>query len=288
MATLSGIFPAVVTPFRNGAFDDAAFSAYLRWLLDAGVHGLVPCGTTGEAATLTIDEYAQVVRATVRAADGTVPVIAGAGSNDTAHAIELSRVAAACGASALLQVTPYYNKPTPAGLLAHYRAIAAATDLPIILYNVPGRTGCNMSPAVVAELAQIPTIVGLKDASGSLVQATDHLRTSPTNFGLYCGDDMINFPLYALGYHGAISVTANVRPHECVAQWNAWVAGDVVTAQRLHRELHAITLALFLESNPIPVKTVLAAMGKCAEEWRLPLTPPAPDNKARILAALRG
>lgn len=284
---LNGIFPALVTPFRNNRFDEASFRSYVQWLLESGVHGLVACGTTGEAATLTRDEYAQVIRCAVEEAGGKVPVIAGAGSNSTAQALELSQLAADCGANALLHVTPYYNKPTQAGLLAHYQVLELTTPLPILLYNVPGRTGCNLSAATVSELAQSPGIIGLKDASGSIAQATETMLGVPPHFRMFSGDDLLNYPLFALGYHGAISVTANILPREMVALWKETQDKNLLGAQAAHRSLYAINQALFLESNPIPVKTALAAMGKCAEEWRLPLTPMMPQTKAQLLTVLQ-
>ncbi|MBI4238988.1 MAG: 4-hydroxy-tetrahydrodipicolinate synthase [Deltaproteobacteria bacterium] len=283
----TGIFPAVITPFKGNAIDEAAFRDHVEWLITEGVHGLVPCGTTGEAGALTLEEYARVVRFTVAQARGRVPVIAGAGANITEKATQLTTLCTECKADGLLHVTPYYNKPTQEGLAQHFQAVAAATPLPIILYNVPGRTGVNLLPPTVARLAGINNIVGLKDASGSLTQATEHRAAVSDTFALLSGEDALNYPLYAIGYQGAISVTANVAPRRVAELWNAWQRGDTATAARLHQALYALNQALFIESNPIPVKTALALMGRCEEAWRLPLTPMAPANRDRLAAVLR-
>lgn len=287
MTKFSGVLPAIITPFRNGAVDTRALGEHVEWLIAEGVHGIVPCGTTGEAVTLSHDEYALVISTAIQHARGRVPVIAGAGSNSTAHAVENAKICRELKSDGLLVVTPYYNKPTQDGLCAHFLSVAAASDgLPIILYNVPGRTGVNMTAATVAKLAAHPSIVGLKDASGAIAQATEHLLAANPGFTLFSGEDLLNAPLYALGYHGAISVTANVAPALQVALWNAARTNDVVKLQTLHRELFALNQAMFFESNPLPVKTALAAMGRCAEEWRLPLTPMQDATKVQLLVVL--
>lgn len=283
----TGIFPAIVTPFKDGAVNEPALRTHIDWLITEGVQGLVPCGTTGEAGALTLEEYARVVRITVAQAHGRVPVIAGAGANITEKALQLTALCTECKADGLLHVTPYYNKPTQEGLFQHFQAVAAATHLPIVLYNVPGRTGVNLLPPTVARLTAIKNIVGLKDASGSITQATEHRASVAEEFALFSGEDALNYPLYALGYQGAISVTANVAPRRVVELWNAWQRGDVRSAATLHQTLYALNQAMFIESNPIPVKTALALMGRGAETWRLPLTAMAPTNRDRLAAVLR-
>ncbi len=283
----TGVFPALITPFRNGQVDESAYRRQVDWVITEGVHGIVPCGTTGEAGALSSEEYRRVVTMAVEEARGRVPVIAGAGANITAKAIALTQLVEECGVDGLLHVTPYYNKPTQEGLRLHFTAIAKATTLPIILYNVPGRTGVNMSPATVAALAHIPNIVGLKDAAGSMQQSQEHLATAPKTFDLLSGDDDANYPLYAIGYRGAISVTANVAPKKVSACWNAYAQGDASTAARLHQELAALNKAMFFEPNPMPVKTAAALMGRCLEEWRLPMCPMQTATRDKLLDVLK-
>jgi 4-hydroxy-tetrahydrodipicolinate synthase len=283
----SGVMPALITPFHNGAVDEDALRQHIDWVITSGVHGIVPCGTTGEAGALTNDEYRRVVTIAVEEAKGRVPVIAGAGANATQKAIDLTQLCAGCKVDGLLHVTPYYNKPTQEGIRQHFTAIAQSTTLPIVLYNVPGRTGCNMSPDTTAALATINNIVALKDASGSVAQGSEHAVKSPKGFALLSGEDGINYPLYAIGHCGAISVTANVEPAKVSACWNAWKAGDSATAGRIHAELQPLNQAMFFESNPIPVKTALAMMGRCEEEWRLPLCAMAKETRERLAGVLR-
>lgn len=283
----TGVLPALITPFRNGTVDGDAFRQHVEWVIAEGVHGVVPCGTTGEAGALSSDEYRRVLTMAVETARGRVPVIAGAGANITSKAVALTQLCAECGVDGLLHVTPYYNKPTQEGLRLHFTAIAEATTLPIILYNVPGRTGVNLLPATVTALAKLPNIVGLKDAAALMPQSQEHLRSVPDDFALLSGDDDSNYPLYALGYRGAISVTANVAPKKVAACWNAHAAGDAATAARLHEELRVLNKAMFLEPNPIPVKTALALMGRCSEEWRLPLCAMQGDTRAQLVATLK-
>lgn len=283
----TGVLPALITPFRNGTVDAAAFRQHVEWVIAEGVHGVVPCGTTGEAGALSSEEYRRILTMAVDVARGRVPVIAGAGANITAKAVALSQLCAECGVDGLLHVTPYYNKPTQEGLRLHFTAIAEATTLPILLYNVPGRTGVNLLPATVAALAKLPNIVGLKDAAALMPQSQEHLRSVPDDFALLSGDDDSNYPLYAIGYRGAISVTANVAPKNVAACWNAHAAGDAATATRLHEELRVLNAAMFLEPNPIPVKTALALMGRCCEEWRLPLCAMSSDTRAQLVVTLK-
>ncbi len=236
---------------------------------------------------MSTDEFVKVVRVTVEQVKGKVPVIAGAGANSTKKAIERSRLAAECGADALLHVTPYYNKPTPEGLYRHFATIAQASPLPIILYNVPSRTGVNLLPNTVLRLASLPKIVGLKDASGSLSQGSTMKSLLPPEFSLLSGDDSLNYPLYTIGYQGAISVTANLVPEMVVACWKEWRSGNIQQAQALHLNLDPVNRAMFFESNPIPLKTALALMGYCAEEWRLPLCPMNKTNREKLIAILQ-
>lgn len=278
----SGVFVALVTPFKDGAVDGAALRALIEWQLAEGVDGLVPCGTTGETSTLTDEEYARVIRLTVEVTRKRVPVVAGAGANSTAKAIAQSRIALEAGADALLHVTPFYNKPTQDGLIAHFEAVTRSAKCPIVLYNVPGRTGVNLLPATVGKLAKISNIAGLKDASGSIQQATETLALVPSSFSCLSGEDALNYPLYAIGYRGTISASANVLVGKMAAQWDAFAAGDHATAARLHAELYPLMQALFIETNPIPVKTVLSWLGKCREEFRLPLTKMGEGNRAML------
>lgn len=284
----SGVFVALITPFRDGAVDEAALRALIEWQLASGVDGLVPCGTTGEAATLTDEEFVRVIRLTVETARKRVPVLAGAGSNVTTKAIAQSRLAIEAGADALLHVTPYYNKPTQEGLFQHFQAVAREAKRPIVLYNVPGRTGVNLLPETVGRLAKVPHIVGIKDASCSVNQATETYAAVPGTFTCLSGEDVLNYPLYLLGYRGTISASANLLVQPMAAQWDAFAANDLTTAVRIHRELYPVIQSLFLESNPIPVKTALAWQGRCQEEFRLPLTPMGEGHKQQLRAALLG
>ncbi|MBI2343812.1 MAG: 4-hydroxy-tetrahydrodipicolinate synthase [Deltaproteobacteria bacterium] len=284
---LTGVFPALITPMHHGLLDEAALRRHIEWVIASGVHGIVPCGTTGEAGALTPDEYRRVVTLAVETARGRVPVVAGAGANITAKAIEWSKLCADCGADGLLHVTPYYNKPTQRGLRLHFEAVARATPLPIILYNVPGRTGVNMLPETVTHLATVENIVGLKDAAGNMDQSRAHMQSVPAGFTLFSGNDDFNLPLYQLGYRGAISVTANVMPKEVADCWEAWHAGKAAAAKQWQETLLPIDAAMFYEPNPIPVKTALAMMGRCAEEWRLPLCAMEPGTRERLAQVLR-
>lgn len=283
----TGIFPALITPFSHGQFDATAFRQHIDFVIVGGVDGIVPCGTTGEAGALSPDEYRQVVQIAVAQAKGRVPVIGGAGANITAKAIALTQLCADCGVDGLLHVTPYYNKPTQEGLFQHFAAIAQATTLPIILYNVPGRTGVNLSPETVGRLTQFANIIGLKDASASLDQARATQALVGADFTLLSGEDGLNADLYALGYRGSISVTANIAPDRVCAVWQAAHRGDMVTAQSLQATLQALNQAMFFESNPLPVKTALALMGRCQEEWRLPMCPMTPALRERLRGVLR-
>ena len=287
-ARWAGCGTALVTPFTaDGGLDEAAVTRLARRQLDAGVHFLVPCGTTGESPTLSPAEKLRIVELVVAAAAGRAPVLAGAGGYDTRAAAALARDMAAAGADGLLSVTPYYNKPTPDGLRRHYAAIADAADLPIVVYNVPGRTGCNVAPATLARLAEIPSVVGVKEASGDLGQLCEICRAAPDGFSVLSGDDAATLPLMVLGGAGVISVAANEAPAEMAALVDLAAAGDFRAARAAHERLLPLMQVNFVESNPIPVKAALAAMGLIEEAYRLPMAPPGPASRARIAEVLR-
>lgn len=289
VAALSGCGTAIITPFTSsGALDERALRDLVEWQVTAGVRMLIPCGSTGEAATLTVEEHRRVVEITVEQVDGRIPVIAGAGSNDTQRAIALSRDMQVIGATHLLQVTPMYNKPPQRALLAHFRAIADAVSLPIVLYNVPGRTAVNLEPATCLALAADPRFVAVKEASGNLAQIGTILRERPEGFRVLSGDDGLTLAVMAEGGDGVISVVSNVVP-DLVARLCALIQGsDLVAARAVAARLAPIVDAAFVESNPIPVKAMLAAMGKCNDVLRLPLVPLADAHRARVHAVLRG
>ncbi len=282
-----GCLTALVTPFRNGAIDTKALADLVEAQIAAGVNGLVPCGSTGESATLSHDEHLTVVREVVRVARKRVPVIAGTGSNATAEAIRLTRGAEEAGADAALLISPYYNKPTQDGIVRHYAAIAEATRLPLIVYNIQGRTASNIAIETMTRLAKIPRIVGVKEASGSMPQVLEMLEACGPDFAVWSGDDVITLPLVAAGGQGVISVTSNVAPARMVELTDALGANDLPRARRVHLGLMPLFRTLFLEVNPIPVKTALAIMGRCTDELRLPLTPMTAKNRALLEATLR-
>ncbi len=282
-----GSIVAIVTPFRNGAVDEEKLRELVEFQIAGGTDGIVPCGTTGEASTLDYEEHIGVIRAVVEQVNKRVPVIAGTGSNSTAEAIELTEKAKAAGADGCLLVTPYYNKPTQEGLYRHYKAVADAVAIPQILYNVPGRTGVNMLPETVARLASHPNIVAIKEATGSLQQASEVIALCCGKIDVLSGDDFITFPMMSCGAAGVISVTANIMPKEVAALVDAFNAGNLEEAKKLHLQLLKISNAMFIESNPIPVKTALGLMGKCSDEVRLPLCPMAEANKAKLAAIMK-
>jgi 4-hydroxy-tetrahydrodipicolinate synthase len=282
----SGSIVALVTPFRDGAFDEAAYRDLVAWHVAAGTSALVPCGTTGEASTLGHDEHRRVVETCIDAAAGRVPVIAGTGSNATAEAIELTRFAEAAGASAALVVTPYYNKPTQEGLYQHFRAIHDATGIPIVVYNIPGRSVVDLSVETMARLAVLPRIVGVKDATQDLMRP---LRTRAAVGDQFCqlsGEDGTVLAFLANGGHGCISVTANVAPAACAEVFRAWRAGDWAAAFAIHMRLLPLHLALFCESNPVPAKYALSRLGRCQPDVRLPLVPLADASRRTVEAAM--
>lgn len=283
----SGAMTALVTPFRDNAIDEEAYRQFIEWQIAEGIQGLVPCGTTGESATLTHAEHERVIELCIDQAAGRVPVLAGAGSNNTVEAIALTRFAKNAGADGALLITPYYNKPTQEGLYEHFSAIAKAVDLPLVLYNVPGRTGCNMLPPVVSRLArEFSNIVGIKEATGNLCQGSEILETCPPRFSVLSGDDLTAYPLMALGGNGVISVTANIAPARVVAMCNAAIAGKMEEARDMHHRLFPLHQAMFMVSNPIPVKMALAMMGKMSAEMRLPLCPMDEEKSVALRAVL--
>jgi 4-hydroxy-tetrahydrodipicolinate synthase len=283
----SGSIPALVTPFREGVVDEAAFRQLVDWQIREGSSALVPCGTTGESATLSYDEHYRVIELCAEVADGRVPVIAGCGSNDTAIAKQHMRRAEELGAAAALVVAPYYNRPSQAGLVAHYRALAEASDLPIILYNVPGRTVSDILPATVAALADVPTIVGIKDASGNLARCADHRLSNGDDFCQLSGNDDMALAFNAAGGVGCISVTANVAPRLCAELQAACATGDYRRAREINDRLHPLYGALFADASPGPAKYALAKLnGWMTDELRLPITSPSSAACAAIDAAL--
>lgn len=283
MSQFIGCGTALVTPFRKDlSLDEEALRRLVRRQLDADIHFLVPCGTTGESPTLTRAEHLRVVGITLEEAKGKCPVLAGCGGYNTAEVIELARELEAMGADGLLSVTPYYNKPTQEGLYQHYRAIASATRLPIVVYSVAGRTGVNVEPATLRRLAEIDNIVGVKEASGNIAQMAQICATIPERFDVLSGDDSITLALAALGGRGVISVASNEIPGPMRALAQACLDGDFALARRLQKQWLALMEVNFLESNPIPVKAALARMGLIEPVWRLPLVPPSPASMAKI------
>ena len=286
--SFTGVGTAIVTPFTAaGALDEAGVRRLARRQIDEGVHFLVPCGTTGESPTLSEEERTRIVQICVEEARGKVPILAGAGGYDTREVIHAARQMERAGANGLLSVTPYYNKPTPDGLLQHYKAIAESTPLPIILYNVPGRTGCNIDPATLVKLAAIPHVIGVKEASGNIQQMCEICRAVPPDFIVLSGDDAITLPLMAVGGRGVISVVSNEAPRQMSQIVEAAERGDFAAARKLHAALLPLMLINFVESNPIPVKAAMAAMGLLDETYRLPMVPPRPESRAKIVAVLR-
>jgi 4-hydroxy-tetrahydrodipicolinate synthase len=282
-----GVFTALVTPFRDGAVDEKALRALVERQIRAGIDGLVPCGSTGESATLSHDEHDRVIEIVVDAASGRVPVVAGTGSNNTEEAIRLTRHAKQAGVAGALLISPYYNKPTQAGIVAHFEAIALATELPLIVYNIPGRTASNILPGTLAQLAQLEYVVGVKESSGNLDQIAHVVAQCPPDFDVLSGDDALTLPLLAVGGRGVISTTANVAPAEMIELVRAFRGGDTRRALAVHQRLLPLFDALFCETNPIPVKAALAIMGQIAPEIRLPLTPITQPNREALQVVLK-
>jgi 4-hydroxy-tetrahydrodipicolinate synthase len=286
--TFTGVGTALITPFTNsGAVDEGAVRRLARRQIDLGTHFLVPCGTTGEVPTLSAEERRRVVEIVVDEAGGKTPVLAGAGGYDTREVAHAAVEMHAAGATGLLSVTPYYNRPTPEGLFQHYRAVADATPLPIVVYNVPGRTGCNVDAATLTRLATIPTVVGVKEAAGNMTQMAEIVNAVPRDFLVLSGDDALTLPLMAIGGHGIISVCSNQVPAEMAQMVEAAERGDFATARALHQRLLGIMLVNFCESSPGPVKFAMAAMGLCEEVFRLPMVPPRQASRDKVLAVLR-
>jgi 4-hydroxy-tetrahydrodipicolinate synthase len=283
----SGSLVAIVTPFRNGKVDERAFGDLIEWQIANGTNGIVPCGTTGESATLTHDEHHRVIRLTVEVVKGRIPVIAGTGSNSTDEAISLTRHAKEAGADGALLITPYYNKPTQEGLYRHYKAVAEAVDIPLVLYNIPGRTGVNMLPATVARLAVMKGIVGVKEGSGSVQQASDIAQACGDRLTVLAGDDALTLPMMAVGAKGVITVTANIMPKEMSQLVASFQAGRIDEARRIHFLLSPLFAALFFETNPIPVKEAMGMMGKIDPELRLPLCAMSADNRNQLTRVLK-
>jgi 4-hydroxy-tetrahydrodipicolinate synthase len=284
----TGVGTALVTPFtRSGDLDEPAVRRLGRRQIDAGVHFLVPCGTTGENPTLTLAERIRIVETLVDESGGRTPILAGAGGYDTRNIIRLADEMRKAGATGLLSVTPYYNKPTQEGLFQHFRAIAESTPLPIILYNVPARTGVNLEPATLARLAAIPNIVGVKEASGNITQMADVLHLVPADFIVLSGDDAITLPLMAIGGRGIISVASNEIPAEMVQMVEAAEQGDFAGARATFNRILPLLQINFIESNPVPVKAAMAAMGLLEEVYRLPMCSPKPESREKILRVLR-
>jgi len=281
---LRGCGTALVTPFRSdGSVDEAALRSLVAWQVESKIDFLVPCGTTGETPTLTRDEWIRVVEITIEVVAGRVPIVAGATSNATADAVEKARtIAAIKGVDAILTASPYYNKPTQEGQYQHFKAIAEAVDKPLVLYNVPGRTVANIEPATAARLAQVANIVAIKEASGNISQMADLLNAVPESFLVFSGDDAVTLPLIALGGVGIISVVSNQIPREMAEMTRAALANDWTAARKLHRKYLPLMQANFIESNPMPVKAVLAMMGKIGENYRLPMVRVKPETRAKL------
>jgi len=281
-----GSIVAIVTPFKDGKVDEEAYRELIEFQIENGTSAIVPCGTTGESATLSMEEHARVIEIAIDAVNKRVPVIAGTGGNSTKEAIELTEHAKRAGADATLQVTPYYNKPTQEGLYQHFKTIAERVPLPQVLYNVPGRTSVNMLPETVARLAELPEVVAIKEASGNLSQMAEVVRLAGDKITLLSGDDNLTLPVLAIGGKGVISVVANIVPKDNADMVKAWEEGNVKKAMELYYKLLPLCRAMFYETNPIPVKTSLALMGKISGELRLPLCPMAPANLEKLRKTL--
>ena len=283
-----GAITALVTPFRNNEIDEDAYRKLIDDQIAAGIHGLVPCGSTGESATMSHAEHERAVAICVDQVKGRVPVLAGSGSNNTAEAIALTKSAKQAGADGALLITPYYNKPTQEGLYQHYAAVARAVDIPMVLYNVPGRTGCNMLPPVIARLARdFSNIIGVKEATGNLAQGSEVIQACPEGFLVLSGDDFTALPLMSIGGAGVISVSSNIIPDKVAAMCNAFERGDMKEAVRIHYECYALHKAMFFETNPVPVKQALAMMDRMAGDVRLPLCAMSEANEAKLRDVLR-
>jgi 4-hydroxy-tetrahydrodipicolinate synthase len=287
LPTIEGCLTALVTPFRDGKVDFDGLAKLVDWQIENGVDGIVSVGTTGESATLDVDEHVAVIAATVKAAKGRVPVIAGAGGNATSEALALTKASEDAGADALLHVTPYYNRPNQEGLFRHFEALAKATKLPIILYNVPSRTACDMLTDTVVRLADFDNIIGIKDATGNLVRGSELVAKVGDRMAVLSGDDGTTFPLYACGGRGVISVVSNVAPREMSEMWDAAKAGDWERARKLHFKLRHLNQLLFVEPSPAPTKAALSLLGRCTLEVRLPLVGATPKLLEELRTEMR-
>lgn len=282
-----GVFTALITPFNDDRVDEAALTRLIDFQIRAGIAGLVPCGTTGESATLSHEEHRRVIEVCVQHAAGRVPVIAGTGSNATSETVALTRFAKEVGAAGALLITPYYNKPTQEGLFRHYQTVADAVDLPLVLYNVPGRTAVDMQPETVARLADTPHIVAIKEATADMERAAVLWQLCGEKITLISGDDATFLPFLAVGGGGVISVSANIAPQHMVALWQHWQQGQLTDARRVHAQLLDINRQLFCETNPIPIKAAVAMMGLCGPEIRLPLTPLVDGHRPALQHAMQ-
>jgi 4-hydroxy-tetrahydrodipicolinate synthase len=284
----SGSLVALVTPFKNGRIDEKKLKELIEFHIKNGTSGIVPCGSTGESATLSPAEHERVIEITVKQVNKRVPVMAGTGSNATEEAIELTKHAAAIGADASLQVSPYYNRPTQKGLYLHFKAIADAVDIPIVLYNIAGRTGVNIEPETIARLAkECKNIVGVKEASGSLEQMTRIKALCPEGFDLISGDDALTLPLLSIGGTGIISVVANIVPRDTANMVKEFEKGNIKKAQALHYKMLPLVKSMFIETNPIPVKTAMGLLGMCEPDLRLPMCEMLPENLEKLRKALK-
>ena len=281
-----GSIVAIVTPFKKGKVDEKALGNLIEWHILQGTHGIVPCGTTGESATLDYKEHYRVIEFTIKAVNKRVPVIAGTGANATDETVMLTKQAKKYGADAALLVTPYYNKPTQEGLYRHYKEVAESVDIPLVLYNVPGRTAVNLLPSTVARLAEIKNIVAIKEASGDMKQVSEVIRLCGDRITVISGVDFTTLPLLALGGKGVISVSANVAPKDVSTMCSSWLKGQYDKARAIHYKLEPLNAVMFIETNPIPVKTALAMMGRIQEELRLPLCEMSSANKEKLRKVL--
>lgn len=284
---IEGVFTALITPFRDGQIDEEALRSLVERQIEAGIDGLVPCGSTGESATLSHLEHRRVVEIVIAAVAGRVPVIAGTGSNSTREAVELTMHAKEAGAEGALLLSPYYNKPTQEGIYAHYAAVAQETGLPIVIYNIPGRTASNIAPETIGRLARLENVIGIKEASGDLDQMAHVIAKSPSDFAVVSGDDSLTLPLLAIGGKGVISTSANVAPKQMCTLVREFVAGNLDAAREMHYRLLPLFDAIFCETNPIPLKAACAALGWCSDEIRLPLTPVSDANLEHLKVVLK-
>ena len=287
LTTIEGCLTALVTPFRDGKVDFEGIAKLVEWQIDSGVDGLVPVGTTGESATLDVDEHVAVIAATVKAARGRVPVIAGAGGNATSEALALTKASEDAGADALLHVTPYYNRPNQEGLFRHFEALAKASKLPIVLYNVPSRTACDLLTDTVVRLVEFDNVIAIKDATGNLVRGSELIAKVGDRISVLSGDDGTAFPLYACGGHGVISVVSNIAPRDMSDMWDAAKAGDWMRARKIHHKLRALNQLLFAEPSPAPTKAALSLLGRCSQEIRLPLVGCTPKLLEELRTEMR-